>query len=215
MYKPGGQIPNRKNTVNLYNSKNTVVTKKPSNFFQVTDQYVQWGTKKYYRGEQRLTTYDKFIPPSSVMRGGIIPIVNDVYGFGVSTLYNELSDFGGGLKRIEDRIIGALRELFEESLGVFGNITIDQIPNDSVVVYDNYMFIIFLPIQGQTTEYYSSQYLDALNRRPDPSKEEVSSIIWLTFEGMNQCVTGFGPYKVYNLIIPAIKNYILNTEPHL
>lgn len=56
-------------------------------------------------------------------RAGVVPftIINNTtyYCFAVDAVYNQLTDFGGGVKTSESIILAALRELKEESLDYF------------------------------------------------------------------------------------------------
>src|SRR5580765_1728257 len=57
-----------------------------------------------------------------------------------------ITDLAGGVSyKIENGLSGGLRELSEESVGIFGEIKVDEIKN-CVGVYDNNNLIIFIPV---------------------------------------------------------------------
>lgn len=65
---------------------------------------------------------------------------------GIDTKSGDVTDFAGGVSfKKEDPLSGGLRELMEESLGIFGNIRVDEIIN-CISVYDKENLIIFVPI---------------------------------------------------------------------
>jgi hypothetical protein len=86
---------------------------------------------------------------TSHCRGGIIPytLINGhlILGIGRDQKSKMLTDFGGWIKwkEKEGTLKGALREFGEETLGVFGHFTEEQI-EESVIVYNSKMAIIFL-----------------------------------------------------------------------
>jgi len=81
-------------------------------------------------------------------RGGVIVYTHfngTVYfSFGIDAKTHDLTDFGGGIgHRDASPISGALREFSEETLGIFGTVTVDQI-GTCPVIYDLNNLIIFL-----------------------------------------------------------------------
>ena len=82
-------------------------------------------------------------------RGGIIlyTIIDNqlFFGFGVDSVYNELTDFGGGIsyKRDYNCIEGALREFCEETEGLYCNIKKEDVM-DAPAIIDKHNLIIFL-----------------------------------------------------------------------
>ncbi|SRR6266496_789528 len=63
---------------------------------------------------------------------------------GIDTDSGDITDFSGGIKyKRETFLDGGLRELEEESLGIFGKITPDEIKN-FLAVYDDNNIIIFI-----------------------------------------------------------------------
>ena len=82
-------------------------------------------------------------------RSGVVPytvIDEKIYLlFGVDSKYNELTDFGGGVKKNETIVSGGLRELREESCGIFSDIKLDDI-QECITIIGNKMAIIFIPL---------------------------------------------------------------------
>lgn len=85
----------------------------------------------------------------SVCRSGVIPytIINNTlyFLFAIDSKYNELTDFGGGVKKNETIITGGLRELQEESCGIFSKINLNDV-HDCVTILNTKMAVIFIPI---------------------------------------------------------------------
>ena len=81
-----------------------------------------------------------------------------------------ITDFGGGISaKCETGITGGLRELSEESLGIFGKITIEEIKN-CLAVYDENNLIIFIPIHVDIFNKYNEfSYRVAQIKNPEVS----------------------------------------------
>jgi hypothetical protein len=115
-------------------------------------------------------------------RAGIIPFTFSkdktlLFGFGLDKIYRELTDFGGGVSYKKDKtaLNGAIREFQEESLGVFGNVTQDQL-KDSLVLYTKNTLIIFVYFDADP-EAINNAFYDRIIHEKNP---EVSDIVWLT-----------------------------------
>ncbi len=82
-----------------------------------------------------------------VSRAGVIlyTIKDNViyFGLGVDKRYHELSDFGGGVKLNQNSLTEALRELCEESVGLYCHIKLTDITN-APMMYDKHNLILFL-----------------------------------------------------------------------
>lgn len=89
------------------------------------------------------------IVKNKIQRAGVILYNTDgtelMFYLGIDRKTNEITDFSGGLKKNESIIKGALREFHEETMNTFTNIKLDTI-QDYYIVYDNFMAIIFIPI---------------------------------------------------------------------
>lgn len=120
-------------------------------------------------------------------RAGVILYtkVNDEYYFalGEDTLSSEYTDLGGGVSYKENAdknvIFGALRELYEESLGIFGPIGYDDVVN-SLVLYNSFNLIIFKYITNPMADVVSAFRIQYnINTVKYPTIiPEVSNIIW-------------------------------------
>lgn len=95
---------------------------------------------------------------------------------GIDTKTGEFTDFGGGVsyKTDQNALTGGLRELTEESLGIFGAIGLDEI-QECVVVYDDANMIIFIPLNIDI----NSKYLEFLNRLKYFKHPEVKDLNFL------------------------------------
>lgn len=150
-------------------------------------------------------------------RGGCIiyTVVDGItyFGLGLDSKTHDLTDFGGGINYKTDTnvITGALREFQEETLGIFGTITIDDI-NDCLVIYDNHNLIIFIHVDVNPNELsrifnhkYRSRMTDIKllisNRDHDDSQlkddnsnptriwyPEVCGITWSTWEAFQRAI---------------------------
>jgi len=80
---------------------------------------------------------------------------NTYFILGIDTKSGDITDFGGGVSfKREDVITGGLRELAEESLGIFGIISKDEIKN-CLAVYDEDNIIIFIRIDIDINSKYN------------------------------------------------------------
>ena len=102
---------------------------------------------------------------------------NTYFCMGVDSVYGDLSDFGGGIKKDETIVGGGLRELKEESLGIFGEISENEIQN-CMAFYSNNMMIIFVYRNVNRDEIR----LEFERRKKDVPDLEVSSICWIEKE---------------------------------
>lgn len=99
---------------------------------------------------------------------------------GLDAVYGELTDFAGGVKKDEDIISGGLRELKEESFGVFGNIKYEEI-KDCTGVYCINMLIMFLPVKVdmKLTEKIFKERMAHHKDNHYRGEVEVSSLVWI------------------------------------
>jgi hypothetical protein len=138
-----------------------------------------------YKKRVKELNLDLVRPP----RAGVILYtkVNDEYFFalGVDTMSGEYTDFGGGISYKENAdknvILGALRELNEEALGIFGHIDYKQVIN-SLALYNNFNLIIFKYIDDPMIDVVSAfriQYNINVAKYPTIIPE-VSNIKWFS-----------------------------------
>lgn len=134
---------------------------------------------------------ESLVPTASVdftryrpQRAGVIPWTTFrgtvLYGLGVDTQTQDLTDFGGGVQRRDaDARAGALRELREESLGVFGTPTLER----SSVARGETMAIFFVEFPDLNPAAVTKNFQERLAQAVLP---EVSNILWLTRAELTQ-----------------------------
>ena len=110
---------------------------------------------------------------------------------GVDTDSGNLTDFGGGVKKGETIIEGGLRELEEESQGVFGDISPEDIEN-AVIFHCHNMAIMFIPLEVNPREI-TKVFMNRIRKEED---HEVCDITWLNTEEFLESIHGRGK-KLY------------------
>ena len=110
---------------------------------------------------------------------------------GTDTQSGNLTDFGGGVKKGETIVEGGLRELEEESQGVFGHLELSNI-SDSMTFHCYNMAIMFIPMEVDRQDTHNRFRKNVVDN-PDP---EVCDIIWLTTEELMESIHGRGK-KLY------------------
>lgn len=113
-------------------------------------------------------------------RVGVTPFIiagGEVYfAYAIDRQYRQICNFAGGLKESDpDVIFGALREFAEESQGVFGPLSIEQVSH-SIAIYDDDEFNIFLRV-GVDADQVRRRFHRLVDMFGNP---EVTDIIWLT-----------------------------------
>jgi len=180
---------------------------------------IKFNSKDIHADEFRWTLYKNTMAKNSIIivkvkdfnikirpqRAGVIIYTyhNDklYFGFGVDSIYHELTDFGGHLdKEDESAITGALRELKEESLKIF-NYQFNDIIND-LITYDDQMVIIFVKTD-LTKEEINKQFKLKLKTARKP---EVNDIKWLSIDELKKELNN-NHSKIYN----RVKNHLLKS----
>lgn len=115
------------------------------------------------------------------------------FGFGVDKVYNEFSDFGGKIESGENVIETAIRELNEESLGLF-QLTKKDI-DDSLMLYNDNMAIIFVKFDADVLTI-NDDFQRLLTKA---KKYEVKAIVWLSYDELQQEIKKQHS-KIYNLV---------------
>lgn len=111
---------------------------------------------------------------------------------GIDAVHHELTDFSGGVKKGETVIEGGLRELEEESLGIFGKIRTEDVLN-STGFYTNNMLImlIHLNVDIQLVRQDFHSRLAAYKKgEHEENKIEVSDLIWLNTQELVGSIRG-------------------------
>lgn len=113
---------------------------------------------------------------------------NLYFCLGIDTQSGNITDFGGGVKKGETIVEGGLRELYEESLGVFGDITPEDV-NENLIIHCFNMAIMFIPreVDPTTINKLFSRRIKQLD--PEP---EVCGIVWLTMDQLLESIHGRG-----------------------
>lgn len=114
-----------------------------------------------------------------------------IFGFGIDSKFGTLTDFGGGIKyKIDGNpVSAALRELKEESLGLF-DFDKESI-QDCCCIYNNQILIIFIPIilnPAVTNLFFNSLLSNAVN-------PEVSKLVWVNEKELIQKLKR--PYVIF------------------
>jgi len=100
---------------------------------------------------------------------------------GIDSNFGDLTDFGGGMKKNETFINCGLRELEEESKGVFGEIKEEEIQSN-MGVYSKNMMIMFI-----------YRNVDMVKTKKDfKSNNEVSNIEWIETKDFIDIISGKG-----------------------
>ncbi len=144
-------------------------------------------------------------------RAGVIVYTNNngriYFGLGIDTKYGAYADFSGGIKySIEDTLTGAIREFNEESLGVFDEISKEQIEN-SLAIYSDTMMTILIYIRCNMSQI-SSQFENLVRDHDNP---EMSSIVWMNKINLMNMVyakdSNIMYYKLSDLLFDAYQEY--------
>lgn len=125
-----------------------------------------------------------------VQRCGVIPytIFNDkiYFLFGRDSKFNELSDFGGGIKKRENTLSGGVREFQEESNSLFGDAFYK--PNNfvsdlTITNLEMKMAMIFKPI-GIEWIYSASRKFESANCSIKKKNCEICGVEWVCLDEM-------------------------------
>ncbi len=137
-------------------------------------------------------------------RGGVVlftRVKNQLFfGLGLDTIYDELTDFSGGIsyKKDKNAIDGSLRELCEETEGLF-NLTHQDVIEAPVII-DKHNLIIFLHVENpeQVSEDFQKCRIC-----PTLCDSEIKSIVWLTEDELKMAIKWKLPY-----IYSRLRNFL-------
>lgn len=122
----------------------------------------------------------------------------------------ELSDFGGGVKKIETAIEGGFREFCEESRDIFADIY--KVPSDMfpcITLVDDKkidMAEIFVPVDN----LWLDEAIDAFNNvKNDQYIEEISDVVWLSQESFSKMISD--GTDGHHIIWKRIQNFLKRT----
>jgi hypothetical protein len=138
-------------------------------------------------------------------RAGVIPVTFNGTSFdyclAVDRKSGDLTDFGGSIERLETPLQGALRELAEESAGIF-DLTehIDDIYHTSFAVYDNLRRIVYFVL----VDVDMAKTIADFNTTKEAYGEN-SDIVWLSEENFIEACNGTSKeYHMYSAITPML-----------
>jgi hypothetical protein len=131
--------------------------------------------------------------------------INRIFGFGVDFQYGTFTDFGGGIKYKYDKdaVSAALRELKEESLGLFD--FNKQMIQNCCCIYNKDILIIFIPILIKPE--ICNNYFSTLVKKE--TKPEVSKLEWISEKDLIEKVQR--PYIIYE----PVRSLVSKTLPLL
>lgn len=132
------------------------------------------------------STYFSFKCPSTEIpltdryeRAGVIPytVIDDEKWFclGVDSQHGTLTDFGGSVKKYETFAAAAVRELYEETLGVF-KFSPHMIYNHTISIYDKNMIIMFAQVATSSISAITTQFHKLYSK---VRRCENSNIMWI------------------------------------
>lgn len=117
---------------------------------------------------------------------------------GVDTNYGDLTDFAGGVKKDEmlmenGVIIGGLRELEEESLGIFGHLKYEDVANQ-LSFYSSNMLIMFIKLDVNMVNIKKafSENAEKVGEFVPNKDLEVSDIQWIEKSEFLDSISGRG-----------------------
>lgn len=131
-----------------------------------------------------------------------------LFCLGVDTDSGNITDFGGGVKKEETIVEGGLRELEEESQGVFGELTPNDV-KDSIIFHCYNMAIMFIKLDvnpDQITENFNENLKTCEN-------PEVCKLVWLNTQELMESIHGRGN-KLY-VRVRRLLNKVTNTISEL
>ena len=108
---------------------------------------------------------------------------------GIDSMYGDLTDFSGGVKQEENVIQGGLRELKEESQGVFGDLKYNDV-KECLTFYTNNMLTMFIRLDVDMDTVKQDFRNNIRNR--DNDYLEVSNIVWIDTNEFLDSILGKG-----------------------
>jgi hypothetical protein len=126
-------------------------------------------------------------------RCGVIPFCiaqNSVHFLvGLDKRFSEVTDMGGCVKSNEKTLYGGLRELHEESRGVFDNIRIQDLEMQIALVDRNKrMSVIFLPVKYECKDEIivnftnNAKLVQGYGKKKRKAFDELSDLMWVNDE---------------------------------
>ena len=125
-----------------------------------------------------------------------------LFCLGEDATFGDITDFGGGVKKSETVIQGGLRELKEESQGIFGDLNseqVDQVP----AIYSSNLAIMFIPMLVDI-DMILTEFRDKILFEKDP---EVRNIVWMSKEEIIDSINGRGK-RIYSRVREVLREGI-------
>ena len=112
------------------------------------------------------------------------------FALGQDSVYGDLTDFSGGKKQGESIIEGGLRELEEESLGVFGKIGVSDV-KECMGFHTNNMLIMFIHLDVNMQRIVE-EFDKRLGEKGENENLEVNQIVWVEKSDFLNIIEGKG-----------------------
>ena len=112
------------------------------------------------------------------------------FALGQDSFYSDLTDFSGGKKQGESIIEGGLRELEEESLGVFGKISVTDV-KECMGFHTNNMLIMFIHLDVNMQRIVE-EFDKRLGEKGENENLEVNQIVWVEKSDFLNIIEGKG-----------------------
>lgn len=112
------------------------------------------------------------------------------FALGQDSIHGDLTDFSGGKKQRESIIEGGLRELEEESLGVFGKLLVGDV-KDCMGFHTNNMLIMFIHLDVNMQRVVE-EFDKRLGEKSEKENLEVNQIVWLEKSDFLKSIEGKG-----------------------
>lgn len=167
-----------------------------------------------------IKNYTKNIPNEyyySFTRASVVPyfVVDGErrFLFGVSSDSDLLCDLGGGVDENEDFIDAAIRELYEESMGLI-SIDYDSILENSIAMYNEFNVVLFILVEIEDADELCNQfhetYIEGIQDNLDSVYLETSYMLWISESDLRLLCKGEEVYipesieEAYGSIYPNI-----------
>lgn len=164
---------------------------------KITKKRTRSGNNKYFDHSEVFMCKLKHFPDKlnnlsqddRIERAGVIIYmkIDDeiIFCMGIDYIHNEYSDFGGGVKKKDGTVIeGGLRELSEESLGIFGKINSDEL-NNFILLYTKKTAILFIKVNVEQYDMINmfNERLKIIKKKLEPElTPEMKKIEWISCE---------------------------------
>ena len=112
------------------------------------------------------------------------------FALGQDSFYSDLTDFSGGKKQGESIIEGGLRELEEESLGVFNKISVTDV-KECMGFHTNNMLIMFIHLDVNMQRIVE-EFDKRLGEKGENENLEVNQIVWVEKSDFLNIIDGKG-----------------------